>query len=64
MTRSPREKGAAVLVAAAVIGALGGIPGSPVHALTIDFVAPPVPTEVKGRQGQLDVSVRDASGPL
>lgn len=62
--KTPREKIAAVLVAAAVVFVLGGLPGSPVRRLTLDFVAPPVPTEVKGRQGRLEVTVRDTAGPL
>ncbi len=53
-----------MLAAAAVVIALGGIPGSAVRRFESDFVAPPVPTDVEGRDARVDVTVRDADGPL
>ena len=50
--------------AVAVVVAVAGIPGAPVRPLSSDLVAPPVPPEVKGRAGAVDVAVRDRGGPV
>ena len=47
-----------------MILALGGLPGSTMRAIVHDLVAPPVPAEVKDRDGAIDVTVSDGpQGP-
>jgi protocatechuate 3,4-dioxygenase beta subunit len=54
----------AVLGSLLVVLALGGLPGSSMRPVLHDLVAPPVPAEVKDRDGALDVAVRDGpDGP-
>jgi hypothetical protein len=43
---------------------IGGLPGATVHDVVRDLVAPPVPEDVRDRDGALDVTVRDGpDGP-
>ena len=41
---------------------LGGLPGSSLRPVEHDLVAPPVPADVKDRDGAVDVTVSDAAG--
>jgi uncharacterized GH25 family protein len=55
---------ASAVVALVLLG-LGGLPGASFRAVLHDLVAPPVPVDVKDRDGVLDVTVHDgAGGPL
>jgi len=56
----PRVLRAITFVALVVLG-LGGIPGGPVRAAFRAPPAPPLPAEVTGRDGALDVTVHDAT---
>jgi len=48
----------------AVVLCVGGLPGGTVHDVVRDLVAPPVPEDVRDRDGALDVTVRDGpDGP-
>src|SRR5580658_7822266 len=51
----------AITLAALVVFGVGGIPGAPSRAVLPDPAAPPVPAEVTGRDGALDVTVHDAT---
>ena len=51
-----------ILASLLVVLVLGGVPGSSLHGVVADLVAPPVPAEVKDRDGALDVTVRDGEG--
>jgi hypothetical protein len=52
----------AILASLLVVLVLGGIPGASLHGVVADLVAPPVPAEVKDRDGALDVAVVDGAG--
>ena len=54
----------AVLLSLLAIVAFGGIPGSALRATVPVFVAPPVPAQVNGRDGVVQVLVRDAGVPV
>ena len=47
-----------------VVLVVGGIPGASSRAVLHDLVAPPVPLDVKDRDGVLDVTVHDGAGGL
>ena len=49
-------------IALLVVLAVGGIPGASFRAVLHDLVAPPVPAEVKDRDGALALSVHDGVG--
>jgi len=49
-------------VAVLVVLGVGGIPGASFRAVLHDLVAPPVPVDVKDRDGALNVTVRDGAG--
>jgi PDZ domain/Carboxypeptidase regulatory-like domain len=51
----------AIAFAALVVFGIGGIPGASRRAVLHDLAAPPVPSEVTGRDGALDVTVHDAA---
>ncbi len=63
--RTPARRALHALVAIATslvfVLALGGLPGSPVREVVRDLVAPPVPIDVKERDGALDVTVTDGA---
>ncbi|HEX8795017.1 MAG TPA: carboxypeptidase regulatory-like domain-containing protein [Polyangiaceae bacterium] len=46
----------------AVVLCVGGLPGATVHDVVRDLVAPPVPEDVRDRDGALEVTVRDGPG--
>ncbi len=52
----------AALASVLVVLALGGLPGSTMRLVVHDLVAPPVPADVKERDGAVDVTVSDSSG--
>ncbi len=52
----------AIVASLLVVLALGGLPGSTAGRVVADLVAPPVPAEVKDRDGALDVTVVDGPG--
>jgi len=52
----------AILASLLLVLVLGGIPGSSLHGVVQDLVAPPVPVEVKDRDAALDVTVHDGEG--
>jgi S1-C subfamily serine protease len=55
----------ALLGALAVVIAVGGIPGAPLRWVAHVATAPPVPADVTGRDGVVEVTVRaGANGPL
>ncbi len=60
----PRETLRAVVACASVLLAVAGVPGDAGRHLSTDTVASPVPTEVKDRDSRVDVTVRDAGGPI
>ncbi|HEY6464043.1 MAG TPA: carboxypeptidase-like regulatory domain-containing protein, partial [Polyangiaceae bacterium] len=66
---APRAGLAAILhvlrmlgLAALIVLAVGGIPGASLQPILQDLVAPPVPADVKDRDGALDVVVHDGAG--
>jgi hypothetical protein len=59
---SPKTALHAIAVAVLVVLGVGGIPGASFRAVVHDLVAPPVPAEVKDRDGALDVTVHDGAG--
>ncbi|HEY3816545.1 MAG TPA: carboxypeptidase regulatory-like domain-containing protein [Polyangiaceae bacterium] len=49
-------------VAVLLVLGVGGIPGASFRAVVHDLIAPPVPVEVKDRDGALEVTVHDGAG--
>lgn len=66
LPRTPARRALRALFALAmslfVVIALGGLPGSSAREVVHDLVAPPVPVDVKDRDGALDVTVADGAG--
>ena len=52
----------AIAMVVLVVLAVGGIPGSSLRPVLRDLTTPPVPSDVKDRDGVLDVTVHDGAG--